>query len=202
MPIADPAPPDPSTPPAKPRRLRGLLINLLIVILIFVGVHWYKARPLAHGAAPDLQGALIATSQTATRLAGVFENAEVQAASGPTFDLVGLRGQTVLVHFWATWCPVCKLSEAAIDDLSAHYQVITVAMQSGSSADVEAYLRARQLRFPTIADPDGAIASAWGVPGVPASFIVGADGQIRYAGVGYTAGLGLRARLWAGQALD
>jgi len=45
-------------------------------------------------------------------------------------------------------------------------------------------------------DPDGVIATRWGVRAVPASFIVDGAGQIRFVEIGYTTGIGLRLRLW------
>lgn len=164
-------------PPHRPkRRLRGLLINLAIVLVIIFGIRWYKSQPLASGAAPPLGGLSV---------------------SGEQIDLDALRGEPVLVHFWATWCPTCKLEEGSIDKLREDYQVITVAMQSGSDRDVAAYLRERSLGFDAIGDPLGEIASAWGVRGVPASFVLDADGEIRFGAVGYTPGIGLRGHLWA-----
>ncbi len=162
----------------KPRRrwLRGLLINIAIVLVIFFGVQWFKSRPLASGAAPPLEG---------------------RTVSGETVDLGALRGAPVLVHFWATWCPTCKLEEGSIDALARDYPVVTVAMQSGDERDIAGYLRERDLGFDAIADPYGEIANAWGVRGVPASFVVAADGQIRFRAVGYTPGIGLRGHLWA-----
>jgi len=45
------------TPPSQ-HRGRRLLINLLIVLAVFIGVQWYKSRPLASGEAPALRAAL------------------------------------------------------------------------------------------------------------------------------------------------
>lgn len=158
------------------RRLRGLLINVAIVLVIFFGVQWFKSRPLASGTAPPLAG---------------------RTVSGETVDLGALRGAPVLVHFWATWCPTCKLEEGSIDAIAGDYQVVTVAMQSGSERDIASYLRERDLGFDAVADPYGEIATTWGVRGVPASFVVDADGEIRFGAVGYTPGIGLRGHLWA-----
>ncbi|TVQ88483.1 MAG: protein disulfide oxidoreductase [Chromatiaceae bacterium] len=157
------------------------MINLLIVATVFMGVQWYQARPLASGKAPPLQAAL---------------------TSARPFNLATLRGEPVLVHFWANWCPVCKLEGPKIDALAADFRVITVAMQSGGAAEINRYLREQGLGFDVIADPDGEIATTWGVRGVPASFVIDPTGRIRFAHVGYTTGAGLRGRLWAAARLD
>jgi peroxiredoxin len=170
---------DSNAPPK--RRLRGWLINMLVILVIFVGLQWFKSRPLASGEAP----ALSATTTTAR-----------------PFDLASLRGQPALVHFWAVWCPICKLEEGNIEALSSDYQVITVAMQSGSDMEINSYLQEQGLSFEAIADPYGEIATQWGVRGVPASFVLDGDGTIRFASVGYSTGLGLRGRLWAATQLE
>jgi peroxiredoxin len=58
------------------------------------------------------------------------------------------------------------------------------------------------LNFPVLPDPYGELASAWGVAGVPASFVVDGAGRIRFATVGHTTEAGLRARLWAAETLE
>lgn len=72
-------------------------------------------------------------------------------------------------------------------------------MQSGSAGDVRRHLRKESLAFPVINDAEAAIAAQWGVRAVPATFVVDTDGQVRFLGVGYSTGQGLRMRLrWAG----
>lgn len=157
-------------------RLRRWGFQLLILAALLTAVHWYRNRPLAEGPAPPLDAALVNIQDPAHRAA---------PATGPR-----------LIHFWATWCPICKLEQGSIDALSRDHEVITIAMQSGSSAEIRAYLAERGLDLHTIADPTGEIARRWGVEVVPSSFVVDGDGQIRYRSVGYTTELGLRIRLW------
>lgn len=177
-----PLQPNPSrTPPERtprkwPRRLRRWTIEIGLIIAIVAAVQWYRAQPLAAGAAPPLQGR--------------------EVVSGDWISLDAATDAPRLVHFWATWCPVCKLTAGSIAALSRDHEVITVAMQSGNAAEINAYLADHQLGLPTIVDDSGAIAKQWGVQAVPASFIINRDGQIRFRMAGYTTGPGLRARLW------
>lgn len=171
----------PSDPSPQPRRrwaqrLRRWSLEAAILLAVLTGVHWYRAQALIEGSAPALQGRLVADGQPASLQF---------PTDGP-----------LLVHFWATWCPVCKLEEGTINALSQRYSVLSVAMQSGHADEVGGYLKAHELSFPTIADPSGAIAAEWGVQAVPVSFILDRNGRIRYRSVGYSTGLGLRARLW------
>ncbi|MBC7173859.1 MAG: protein disulfide oxidoreductase [Polyangiaceae bacterium] len=116
-------------------------------------------------------------------------------ADGALIELARAPGEPVLVHFWATWCGVCRAEEGTIDALADDHRVITIATQSGGAAEVGRYLSERGLDFPTVVDPHGEIARRWGVSAFPTSFVIDADGAIRNIEVGYTTSLGLRARL-------
>ena len=116
---------------------------------------------------------------------------------GNAYILPAKPAQPVLVHFWATWCAICRVDQDSIASIAQdHPNTITVAMQSGSDAEVTRHLAAQGFHFPVLSDPDGRFSAAWGVHAVPASFIISPDGKIRFVEVGYTTGPGLRLRLW------
>jgi peroxiredoxin len=146
----------------------------VLFILLLLGVHWWQTRELPAGPALALDGTLL---------------------DGRSASLSALRGRPVLVHFWATWCPVCKLEQNSINAIARDHQVYSVAMQSGSDQAVLAHVTQNHLNFPVINDADGALARRWGIRGVPTSFILDAAGHIRFVEVGYTTEAGLRLRL-------
>jgi thiol-disulfide isomerase/thioredoxin len=102
----------------------------------------------------------------------------------------------VLVHFWATWCPICRLEQDSIASIAADWPAITIATTSGSAEELSDYLREDGLTMPVLLDEHGEIARRWGVQGVPATFIVDGDNIIRHAGMGFATEIGLRLRLW------
>jgi peroxiredoxin len=165
--------------PSSPRRPRARLwrwvLNLAVLLGLVVAVHWWQTHDLPSGSAPALRA---------------------RTVSGASVALPDLRGRPTLVHFWAQWCPVCRMENGTIASLARDHPVVTVAMHSGGPAAVREFLRAEGLAFPTVADPEGEIAAAWNVTAVPATFVVDAAGHIRSRAVGYTTELGLRARLW------
>ena len=93
---------------------------------------------------------------------------------------------------------MCRIISAAVPLCIAHdnLNVITVAMQSGTAAEIIRHMHEQGIAFPVLNDQDGALSAAWGVHAVPASFIISPDGQVRFIEVGYTTGIGLRLRLW------
>lgn len=112
------------------------------------------------------------------------------------FSLQQFKGRPAIVHFWATWCPVCKLEQGMINGIAVDLPIITVAMQSGSSEKILDYLQQQGVAYPVVNDPNGSLAEQYGVKAVPASFILDSEGQVQFATRGYTTGLGLRIRLW------
>ncbi len=157
-----------------PRWRRWAMDILLVFVVVFV-VHLWQTRDLPVGPAPKLQGMML---------------------TGETKRLEDYRGAPVLVHFWATWCPVCRLEEGSIDNLAEDYPVLTIATGSGETAEIKKHLADNDLSFPVLMDESGVIGADWGIRGVPSSFIVDAQGQIRHVAVGYTTELGLRFRMW------
>jgi thiol-disulfide isomerase/thioredoxin len=163
---------------SKPRtaKWRRIAIQVLIFVAVIAGVRAWQQRDMVSGVAPALQG---------TTLAGL------------PYKLPAHPGHPVLVHFWATWCPVCRAEQGSIAAIAHdNPDFISIAMQSGNADEVVSYMREQKITFSAINDQNGRISAAWGVHAVPASFIITPDGQIRFVEVGYTTSLGLRLRLW------
>lgn len=130
----------------------------------------------------------------------MWQQRDIVAGPAPQLPGVAWNKQPTLVHFWATWCPVCRAEQGSIEALTKDYpNTVTVAMQSGNDAAISKFMREQSLSFPVINDAGGNISQAWGVHAVPASFIVDSQGQIRFVEIGYTTGWGLRLRLWLAQ---
>ena len=148
--------------------------ELLFVIGVVVAIHYYQTADMALGEAPDL-----GLEQAST-----------------LFYTANAEQRPVLVHFWATWCPICKLEQGTIQSLSEVYSIITVASHSGIDEEIRRYMDENGIRFPVIIDEMGSIAKEWGVSGFPASFVLDEQNMIRYRSMGYTTGWGLRFRMW------
>lgn len=157
-------------------KLRTIILNLLLFALIFTGVQLWRQRDMPSGPAPALQGLTL---------------------NGQPYTLPRQPGKPVLVHFWATWCPICASEQDSIEAIARdHPGVITIALQSGPPQAVARHMQQQNLNFPVLNDPDGSLSAAWGVHAVPASFILAPDGTIRFVTSGYSSSIGLRLRLW------
>lgn len=102
----------------------------------------------------------------------------------------------VMLYFWATWCPICKMQSSNIQRLSQNYEVITIAVRSGDDNAIKEYLQGHNLDFKVINDFDGALAEKFGISVFPTTLIYNQQGEYFYGDVGYTSTLGLWLRMW------
>ena len=101
----------------------------------------------------------------------------------------------VLVHFWATWCPTCKFEAPNIEKISKDYEVITVAVQSGSKKEIQNYLEEHNLTFNVVNDNDGVYARKFNIQVFPTTFIYDKQKNLKFSEVGYTTTAGLYSRM-------
>jgi len=102
----------------------------------------------------------------------------------------------VLIHFWATWCPTCKLEAANINFLSKHFNVLTIAVKSGTNQEIQKYLEEHDYKYKVVNDANGAIASQFKISGFPTTFVYDKNKKLTFSEVGYTSTLGLALRVW------
>jgi thiol-disulfide isomerase/thioredoxin len=164
------------------RRLRRLLLEVLMIIGVVVALQAWQLRHVRSGDAPQFTGV---------------------RTDGQAFDMSIWRmqnpGRPVALHFWAEWCPICKMEEGSITSLARDWPLMTVAMQSGDVERVKAWMQREGTDWPTLLDTDGKLAGEYGLRAVPAFVVIKANGEISSVSLGYTSELSMRARLWWAQ---
>lgn len=151
------------------------LIELTLILIVLSAIRFWMQRDVVSGTAPNINNVML---------------------NGQHFDLYQNSKRPILVHFWATWCPVCKLEQSNIENISKDHPVITIAMQSGDNEELSQFMRQEKLSFMVINDESGVLSHSYNIRGVPVSFIVNKENQIKFVEVGYTTELGLRLRIW------
>ena len=104
--------------------------------------------------------------------------------NGKTHDLKQYRGKVVLINFWATWCPPCRAEMPSMQRLKnkmAGKPFVILAVDMGETeAEVKAFLPQVKTDFTVLMDKDGRALKAWKVFAFPTSYLVDAQGKIRY----------------------
>jgi len=118
---------------------------------------------------------------------------EITLLSGEKFHIDPTK--PVLIHFWATWCPTCKLEADNIQRISNYYQVVTIAVNSGANEDILKYLKEKDLSFRVVNDQYGIYAKEFQIAGYPTTFIYNAEQKLVFSEVGYTSSFGLWLRM-------
>lgn len=150
------------------RRAR-LLAGVAAVVAIIVAL-------LASGLGRDPS---VIASPLVGRLAPNFTLAQLD---GPPVTLSKLRGQVVVINFWASWCAECRTEQAALDQAWRRFQdsgvvVVGVNFEDETSA-ARGYVRTADVTYPVVEDADSSTALAYGLRGVPETFIVNRSGRI------------------------
>lgn len=157
------------------KKFKKSLLTWIGLIVLFIGLQSFVNRDLASGAPPAIVG---------------------NTPEGQSFAGLESLSKPAVIYFWASWCGVCKSMQETVRAVAGDTPLVTVALQSGDAAEVKTYMDKEGFRVPVVLDEDGAIGKSYGIRGVPAVFVLGPDGAIRFATVGYTSELGLRFRLW------
>ena len=108
----------------------------------------------------------------------------LETLDGESITLSELRGQVVLVNFWATWCPPCKAEMPAFEQAYQDYAdegfvlLAVNAIQQDSVPAIETFNAEYGLSFPILLDTNGDTNRAYQVRSLPTSFFVDKDGII------------------------
>ena len=101
---------------------------------------------------------------------------------GKPFTLSTLRGQVVVVNFWASWCTECHTEQAALNQTWQRFQdsgVVVVGVNfEDTTGDAGDYVRTAGVSYPVVEDGDSRTALAYGLRGIPETFIIDRAGRI------------------------
>lgn len=96
--------------------------------------------------------------------------------------LSDLRGQVVVVNFWASWCTECHLEQEALNQTWQRFRdagVVVVGVNFQDVADdARAYVASTGASYPVVVDADSSTALSYGLRGVPETYVIDRDGRI------------------------
>ena len=116
----------------------------------------------------------------------------IAAPAEPALDLGRMRGQVVVVDFWASWCVPCRRSFPWLNAMRAKYAdrglVIIGVNVDKSREDAERFLASTPATFEIVYDPEGALPARFGVNGMPSSFVFDRSGKLVVTHLGFRNG--------------
>jgi thiol-disulfide isomerase/thioredoxin len=108
---------------------------------------------------------------------------------GETISLESLRGQIVILDFWATWCGPCRMTmpllQQFVERKPEGVRFFSVNVWESDTSKVRPFLADYGYDFDVLFGND-ALPQAYGVSGIPTLFVIDKDGIIRYRHVGYS----------------
>ena len=123
----------------------------------------------------------------------------LELLGGPTVTLTSLRGNVVLLDFWASWCPPCRQEAPILAQVYREYQDRGVEFIGvdiwDRREDAEAYVERYGVTYPNGIDARGTIAIDYGVRGIPEKFLIDGGGGLVKKFVGPMSASSLRAAL-------
>src|SRR5271165_878628 len=100
---------------------------------------------------------------------------------GKTWTLKDLRGEVVLVNFWATWCPPCQKEMPDLEALYKefrHKRFVILAISDEEADKVRPFIEQRKITYPVLLDPGRKVYSEFNVEGIPKSFVYDREGKL------------------------
>jgi peroxiredoxin len=123
---------------------------------------------------------------------------ELRDLSGQSVSLSGLRGRKVVLHFFATWCGVCRAELPSVRSLHANLEsdeaLLAIAEDSDDVEALRAFALTHELEYPILLGTREVL-RAYAVGAFPTNYYLNADGTVSSSTVGLSTRLGMALRL-------
>jgi peroxiredoxin len=141
---------------------------------------------------PLIACGVVAAPIWAATVSGPAPAFKLTARSGETVSLADLRGQVVMINFWATWCGPCRQEMPHLEALYQRYESLGFTLlgvnveQDPKGADK--WLQETPVSFPILFDPENKVSKLYDVEAMPSTVIVDRAGNVRFIHHGYKPG--------------
>jgi peroxiredoxin len=141
---------------------------------------------------PALLLALLGGTATATGPAPPAPDFTLPARDGGEVRLSELKGQVVMINFWATWCGPCRQEMPLLQQIHAKYEPLGFTMLGVNvepdSVAAQNWLKGMPVSFPIVFDRKSEVSSSFGVEAMPSSVLIDREGRVRHVHRGYKPG--------------
>lgn len=115
---------------------------------------------------------------------------DLELVSGGRFKLEEMKGQVVVLDFWASWCGPCLKAMPEVMEvmkaLPKEKARLLGVNQGQAKGEVERFLKAREWDLEVVLDLDQKVGGLFGVKGIPHTVVVGPDGKVAWVSTGYS----------------
>ncbi len=112
--------------------------------------------------------------------------------SGDMVSLEQLKGQVVMLNFWASWCGPCRQEMPLLDQMHKRYSSLGFTLLGvnveANTKDAERWLADTPVSFPVLFDKDSKVSKMYDVSAMPSTVFIDRKGNVRYLHRGYKPG--------------
>ncbi|HFQ93628.1 MAG TPA: TlpA family protein disulfide reductase [Anaerolineae bacterium] len=164
------------------KKSRSISVTAVIIWAVILGILALLGWGLINSTAPRPE----AGEQAPEINLEFFEGYDWQGQ--PTAKLSDMRGNVVVLNFWASWCRECRVEADLLEQTSRKYADDGVVFLGLAYADVEPksldYLREFNITYPNAPDLGTDAADDYEITGVPETFIIDKNGEIAHVQIG------------------
>jgi peroxiredoxin len=139
-----------------------------------------------------LVSGIVASAAPAANLSGPAPGFTLESRDGDVVSLEDLKGQVVMINFWATWCVPCRQEMPHLEALHQRYNSLGFTLLGVNVEDnpegAAKFLKDTPVSFPILYDPKNGVSKLYDVVAMPTTVLVGRDGTMRFIHHGYKAG--------------
>lgn len=139
-----------------------------------------------------LTACAVVASATAGELSGPAPNFSLKSRTGETVTLADLKGEVVMINFWATWCGPCRKEMPHLEALHQRYKdlgftLLGVNVEDNQKGALQ-FLEETPVSFDVLFDPANKVSALYDVVAMPSTVMVDREGNMRYIHQGYQPG--------------
>jgi peroxiredoxin len=139
-----------------------------------------------------LVGSMITVSSMVGASASIAPGFSLPSRSGDSVSLQSLKGQVVMINFWASWCGPCRQEMPLLDQMYKRYSSLGFTLLGvnveADVKDAEKWLAATPVTFPVLFDKENKVSKLYDVNAMPSTVFIDRKGNVRYLHRGYKAG--------------
>jgi thiol-disulfide isomerase/thioredoxin len=131
------------------------------------------------------------SSQTTSKDWGDAPDFTLKDLAGGTFILSSFKGKVIIVDFWATWCPPCRMEIPNFVELYSQYkdkglEIVGVTLDEGGENVVSEFRDKNKINYTLVLGNEKVTQDYGGIRGIPTTFIIDKKGNIVNKHIGYT----------------